>query len=117
KKSLEDRKKISVVNDQWRTPTLAEDLAMGCYLAAVKKARGIYNISGKDFLSPYDIAVQTANYFKLDASLINPTDSNQFKQPARRPLKTGFIIEKAKKELGYEPHSFLEGLEVVAKQL
>ena len=117
KKSLEEGKKISVVNDQWRTPTLAEDLAMGCYLAASKKAKGIYNISGKDFLSPYDIAVQTANYFKLDASLINPTDSNQFKQPARRPLKTGFIIDKAKKELGYEPHSFLEGLEVVARQL
>lgn len=117
KKSLEEGKKISVVNDQWRTPTLAEDLAMGCYLAANKKAKGIYNISGKDFLSPYDIAVQTANYFKLDSSLINPTDSNQFKQPARRPLKTGFIIDKAKKELGYEPHSFLEGLEIVAKQL
>jgi dTDP-4-dehydrorhamnose reductase len=117
KKSLEDGKKISVVNDQWRTPTLAEDLAMGCYLAATKKAQGIYNISGKDFLSPYDIAVHTAKFFKLDSSLINPTDSNHFKQPARRPLKTGFIIDKAKKELGYEPHSFLEGLEVMAKQL
>jgi dTDP-4-dehydrorhamnose reductase len=117
KKSLEEGKKISVVNDQWRTPTLAEDLAMGCYLAATKKAKGIYNISGKDFLSPYDIAVQTAKFFKLDASLINATDSNQFKQPARRPLKTGFVIEKAKKELGYKPHSFVEGLEVVSKQL
>lgn len=117
KKSLEEGKKISVVNDQWRTPTLAEDLAMGCYLAAAKKATGIYNISGKDFLSPYDIAVQTAKFFNLDPSLINPTDSNQFKQPARRPLKTGFIIDKAKKELGYEPHSFLEGLKVVAGQI
>lgn len=117
KKSLEEGKKISVVNDQWRTPTLAEDLAMGCYLAAIKKAKGIYNISGKDFMSPYDIAVQTAKFFNLDPSLINPTDSNQFRQPARRPLKTGFIIDKAKKELGYEPHSFLEGLKVVAGQL
>lgn len=117
KKSLEGGKKISVVNDQWRTPTLAEDLAMGCYLAATKKAKGIYNISGKDFMSPFDIAVQTAKFFNLDPSLINSTDSNQFKQPARRPLKTGFIIDKAKKELGYEPHSFLEGLKVVAGQL
>jgi dTDP-4-dehydrorhamnose reductase len=37
KKSLEDGKTINVVNDQWRTPTLAEDLAMGCFLAAAKK--------------------------------------------------------------------------------
>jgi dTDP-4-dehydrorhamnose reductase len=117
KNSLEQGKKINVVNDQWRTPTLAEDLAMGCYLAAKKKAKGIYNISGKDFLSPYDIAVATATFFKLDASLINPTDSTQFKQPARRPLTTGFIIEKARKELGYEPHSFEEGLEILRSQL
>lgn len=117
KKSLEEGKKISVVNDQWRTPTLAEDLAMGCFLAASKKATGIYNISGGDFLSPYDIALKTAEFFKLDASLITATDSTQFKQPARRPLTTGFIIEKAKKELGYEPHSFSEGLKVIAAQL
>lgn len=117
KKSLEEGKKISVVNDQWRTPTLAEDLAMGCFLAATKKAKGVYNISGKDFLTPYDIALQTATFFKLDSSLITATDSSRFKQPAQRPLKTGFIIEKAKKELGYKPHSFLEGLQVVAGQI
>src|SRR5690348_3878472 len=42
KNSLEQGKTIQVVNDQWRTPTLAEDLAKGCYLAAKKKAKGIY---------------------------------------------------------------------------
>ena len=117
KENLEQQKKIRVVNDQWRTPTLAEDLAMGCYLAARKKAKGIYNISGKDFITPYDIAIKTAEFFKLDQRLIIPTDSNQFTQTARRPLKTGFIIEKARKELGYEPHSFDEGLEILSQQI
>lgn len=37
KKSLEEGKTINVVNDQWRTPTLAEDLAMGCYPPLLKK--------------------------------------------------------------------------------
>lgn len=117
KKSLEEKKTISVVNDQWRTPTLAEDLAIGCYLAATMKAKGIYNISGKDFLSPFDIAIMTADFFKLDKNLIRATDSTQFKQPAARPLKTGFIIDKAKKELGYEPHSFQQGLAILQSQL
>jgi len=117
KESLEKGKNIKVVNDQWRTPTLAEDLAMGCYLAASQKAKGIYNISGKDFLSPYDIAMMTAEYFKLDKTLITATDSTQFTQPARRPLKTGFIIDKARKELGYEPHSFEQGLSILAAQI
>lgn len=117
KENLEKGKSIRVVNDQWRTPTLAEDLAMGCYLAAVKKAKGVYNISGKDFITPYDIAIQTARFFKLDESLISPTDSTQFTQTANRPLKTGFNIDKARKELGYEPHAFSQGLEILSKQI
>jgi dTDP-4-dehydrorhamnose reductase len=117
KENLEQGKSIRVVNDQWRTPTLAEDLAQGCYLAAMKKAKGVFNISGKDFITPYDIAIKTATHFKLDKSLIVASDSNQFTQTARRPLKTGFIIEKARKELGYEPHSFEEGLALLAQQI
>jgi dTDP-4-dehydrorhamnose reductase len=117
KNSVEQGKTINVVNDQWRTPTLAEDLAMGCFLAATKKATGVYNISGKDFLSPYDIAIKTADYFKLDKNLIKATDSTQFKQPAARPLTTGFIIDKARKDLGYEPHTFEEGIGVLASQI
>jgi len=117
KKSLEEGKSINVVNDQWRTPTLAEDLAMGCYLAASKKATGIYHISGEEMMTPFDIATQTAEFFKLDKSLIKPADSSTFRQPAMRPPKTGFIITKAKRELGYQPHSFKEGLAVLASQL
>lgn len=116
KNNLEQKKTIQVVNDQWRTPTLAEDLAMGCYLAAIKNAHGIFHISGKDFLSPYDIAIQTAEYFNLDKSFIKATDSNHFKQPARRPLTTGFIIDKARKELGFEPRSFKEGIAILEAQ-
>jgi dTDP-4-dehydrorhamnose reductase len=117
KNSLEQGKNIQVVNDQFRTPTLAEDLAMGCYLAAAKKAKGIYNISGKDFLSPYEIAIHTAHFFNLSDSLIKKSDSTQFKQPATRPLITGFIIDKARKDLGYEPHSFIEGIKILAEQI
>jgi dTDP-4-dehydrorhamnose reductase len=117
KKSLEDGKTINVVNDQWRTPTLAEDLAMGCYLAASQKATGIYHISGEEMMTPYDIAQETAAFFKLDNSLIKAADSSTFKQPAARPPKTGFIITKAKKDLGYQPHSFREGLGVLATQV
>jgi len=117
KESLEQGKPIQVVTDQKRTPTLAEDLAMGCYLALTKQARGIYHISGEEMMSPYDIALQTARFFALDDRLISPADSSSFRQPAKRPPITGFIIDKAKNELGYQPHSFIQGLEIVRQQL
>jgi len=117
KKSLEEGKNINVVNDQFRSPTLAEDLAMGCYLIMENEAKGIFNISGKELLTPYDMAIKTADFFKLDKKLITKTDSTKFKQPAVRPLRTGFIIDKAINELGYDPHSFEEGIALLAEQI
>ncbi len=117
KSNLEQGKTINVVDDQFRTPTLAEDLADGCILIANKRAKGIYNISGKDFYSILELAQTVADYYGLDKSLIKPSKSADIKQPAKRPPITGFIIEKAKKELGYNPHSFVEGIAMLEEQL
>jgi dTDP-4-dehydrorhamnose reductase len=117
KQNLEQGKKINVVDDQFRTPTLAEDLADGCILLVQKKAQGIYNISGKDFLSILQLVHQVADYYGLDKSLINPSKSADIKQPAKRPPITGFIIDKAIKDLGYAPHSFVEGIKLMDEQV
>ena len=116
KKSLEEGKSIKVVTDQFRTPTLAEDLAEGCFLIAKKEATGIFHISGKDFLTPYEMAIMTADYFNLDKSFISPTDASSFTQPARRPPRTGFDLTKSRNILGYEPHTFREGIALLAEQ-
>jgi dTDP-4-dehydrorhamnose reductase len=117
KKSLEERKNIKVVTDQWRTPTLAEDLATGCYLIAHQEAEGIFNISGQDLLTPYEMATMTADYFGLDKSLISKADSSTFSQPARRPARTGFILDKPRQTLGYTPRTFQEGIALLARQI
>jgi dTDP-4-dehydrorhamnose reductase len=117
KNNLEQGKLLNVVGDQFRTPTLAEDLAQGCALAADQKAQGIFNISGKDFMSVFDLVYRVASFFQLDKSLLNLSSSEGIKQPAKRPPISGFIITKAVNQLGYNPHSFEEGLALVAKQL
>ncbi len=115
--NLSKGKTISVVDDQFRTPTLAEDLAEGCYLIAEKKAQGIFNISGKDFMSILELAQKVAHHFQLSTNLILPSKSADIKQPAKRPPKTGFIIDKARTILGYNPHSFEEGLALLEQQI
>ena len=117
KKSLEDGKTINVVTDQFRTPTLAEDLAMGCWLITKNHVQGIFNISGSDFLTPYEMAIKTAEFYHLPKELIKKADSSTFLQPAKRPARTGFILDKAKKVLGYSPSSFNEGIAFMAKQV
>lgn len=108
--SLRAGKKIKVVDDQYRTPTLAEDLADGCARIALQSATGIYNIGGPELLTPYQMALQTARYFNLDESLIERTDGSGFTQPAKRPARTGLTIDKARCDLGYNPSGFLEGI-------
>jgi dTDP-4-dehydrorhamnose reductase len=114
--SLRAGQPIKVVDDQWRTPTLAEDLAQGCWLLARQRAQGIYHLSGDEMLTPYAMALRVAAYFGLDSTLIERVDSSTFSQPARRPARTGFVIAKARRELGYSPTSFAEGMALVAAQ-
>lgn len=114
--SLRAGKAIKVVDDQWRTPTLAEDLAQGCWLLAQHSGAGIYNICGDEMLTPYAMALRVANYFALDKSLIERVDASTFSQPARRPARTGLLIGKAQRELGYRPRTFEEGIALVAAQ-
>jgi dTDP-4-dehydrorhamnose reductase len=109
-KTLKKGAPIKIVNDQVRTPTYVGDLCKGINLVIEKRAHGIFHISGKNVLTPYQMVIAAAKFLGLDEQLVTPVTEKDFSQPARRPLKTGFIISKAERELGYKPVSFEEGL-------
>ena len=117
KGALEKGEPINVVNDQWRMPTLAEDLAACCLLAVKKNASGVFNVSGKDLMSILEIVERVADHYRLNKSLIKAISAESLNQAAKRPKKTGFILDKAIVELGYSPHSFEEGMALMDKQL
>ena len=116
KGALEKAQPIRVVDDQFRTPTLAEDLAQGALLAATQRAQGIFNISGPDFMSIYELVESVSEHFGLSMATVTRVDSSTLNQPAVRPPRTGFNISKAVENLGYRPHSFKEALEIIAQQ-
>lgn len=101
---------IRIFDDQVRTPTWVEDLARGIRSVIDKRAAGIWHISGADVRTPYQIAVEVAELQGLDTSRIIKVTEDEFEQPAKRPLRTGFNITKARRELGFEPIGFAEGL-------
>jgi len=110
KNKLEKGERYEVFSDQVRTPTYAEDFAKGVAAMLEKNVTGIYNICGEEILTPYDMAIAIAEYLKLDTSLIKKATAADFVQAAVRPPKTGLTIDKAKRDLGYQPVSFKEGL-------
>ncbi len=117
KDALEKKKAIQVVDDQYRTPTLAEDLAMGCSLAESKEAQGIFNISGKDLMNIYELVERVAKRYNLSMDNVSKVKSITLNQPAKRPPYTGFKLDKAMTQLNYNPHSFEEGMELLEVQL
>ena len=102
--------RIRVVHDQIRSPTWSVDLADGCLRIAEVGAEGIYHISGPDTMSILDLVRRVADHAGLDASLIDPVSSESLGQAAKRPPITGFDISKARRDLGFSPHSFSEVL-------
>jgi dTDP-4-dehydrorhamnose reductase len=110
KEKLEKGEEYNVVDDQVRTPTYVEDLAGGIISIIENKIKGVYHLSGEDVLTPYQMACLTADYLGLNKALIQKVTAASFSQPAKRPAKTGFVIDKAKKDIGYQPTSFQEGL-------
>lgn len=117
KGALEKGTPINVVNDQWRMPTLAEDLADACFLVINKDAHGVFNISGKDMMSISELVFKVADFWNLNKELITEISAASLNQPAPRPVKTGFILDKAIHELGYAPRSFEQGLALLDEQL
>ena len=108
---------LNIIDDQFRSPTLAEDLAQACVLAVEKRALGVYNASGKDVMSIFEMVERMADFYGCDKSIINRISTATLNQTAKRPPKTGFVLYKATKELGYNPHSFEEGLAIVEEQI
>ena len=108
--ALKKNKEVKIFDDQVRTPTYVEDLARGIKTIIDKRINGIFHLSGKDVLTPYEMAVAVARFLQMNENLIIKVTEKDFQQPARRPLKTGFDISKAEATLNYTTTSFAEGL-------
>src|SRR5690606_31507349 len=107
---IKGKEPFQIESDQLRTPTHLADLAKGIAAIAANKATGIFNIAGKDQLSPFEMALATAGQLHISDHLLTPVTRAEFKEQAVRPLKGGLQIDKAMTELNYQPLTFEEGL-------
>lgn len=115
--SVRSGKEIKIVDDQFNNPTFIDDLVQAINRIIELRKEGLYNIGGSEVLSRFDFTMIIADFFNLDKSLIKRIQTEDLRQPARRPLKSGLITIKAQSELGYKPHSIIQSLELMKKEL
>lgn len=108
---------MRVPNDQYGSPTLADNLAE-TIIALIRLGKtGVYNVAGPDVMDRYSFALLIVRVFGLNKDMIQPIDTPSLGQKARRPLKAGLIVEKVERETGIKMVGAREGLIFVKERL
>jgi len=108
---LKQNKEITVVEDHYNTPTLADNLAETIIETIQKDLQGLYHASGSQRISRYEFARQIAKTFNLDPNLIKPIKMSQLTAwIAKRPKDSSLNTDKIQKQLKAKPLNITEGL-------
>lgn len=107
---LEKREEISIVTDQYSSPTYADNLAEALLALSKSDKQGVYHIAGKTCTNRCSFAKKIAEVFELDSNLIKPVTSDVFKQVAERPKRCCLDVSKAERELKVTFLTVEEGL-------
>tara|TARA_B100000809_G_C15095700_1_gene514888 strand:- start:63 stop:947 length:885 start_codon:yes stop_codon:yes gene_type:complete len=113
KEALLKGESLTIVDDQFRSPTWAGDLAWACIQTAKLNAFGIFHISGPTVYSIYELVCLIADFYGNNKDLIKPIKSTTLNQKAQRPPNTGFVLDKAFMELKYKPKTLIESLQYI----
>lgn len=115
--SLKSGKAISLVTDQFVTPTLNTNLAEMLLEVADRRLGKVYHLSGASRVSRYDYALELARRFDLDPSLIHPSRMSDLSWTARRPIDSSLDTAKAGRELMNKPLPLDEALETLKSEI
>lgn len=84
---------VSVVNDQYGSPTYSKDLAKAIRLLIEHDARGIFHVCNRGKASWYELAKRAIEVAELDADVI-PVSTREFPRPAARPKNSILSTKK-----------------------
>jgi len=108
---LKQQQEITVVEDHYNTPTLADNLAEMALEVAEKDLQGVYHASGNERISRYEFAKQIAKTFGLNLDRIKPVKMSQMTAwTAKRPRDSSLDTGKIQKQLKTKPLNITQGL-------
>jgi dTDP-4-dehydrorhamnose reductase len=115
---LKQQQKITVVEDHYNTPTLADNMAEMAIEVAERDLRGLYHASGSKRISRYEFAKQIARAFDLNSNLIKPVKMSQLTAwTAKRPKDSSLNTGKIQKQLKTKPLNITEGLNKMKEEM
>lgn len=107
---LKREEKVTIVTDQWNSPTLNTNLANMILEVLKRKLTGIFHLAGATRISRYEFANLLAETFSLDKNYITPVLSKEIKWTAKRPEDSSLNVNKAYHALKSKPQKIHEAL-------
>ena len=112
KENLKSNNEISIITDQYTSPTFVPNLSKMIIEVALKQITGIIHLAGATRLSRYDFAVLIANKLNLDKSLLKLTKLHKMNWISPRPQDSSLDVSKATKILDEKPQTIYQSLEL-----
>ena len=100
--NLSKGKAISLADDFFYTPALAQNLIEAILSLLGKDAKGIFNVVGSERLSKYKFGMNMAKIFGYNDDLINKVNWASLGAKAIRPADMSLSDQKIRKFLGYD---------------
>jgi dTDP-4-dehydrorhamnose reductase len=115
---VRQKQEITVVEDHFNTPTLAENLAKMTLEIGSNGFQGVFHSSGCERISRYSFARKIADAFSLDSGLIKPIKMVELTAwIAKRPKDSSLNTSKVQTELKTKPLNISEGLRKLKEEL
>lgn len=114
--ALPKNEPMKLVNDQFRAPTWADDLAYGCVEIILRGQKGVFHLSGPETLAISGLVRRIAAHLGIAEPGIEEISSDTLNQPAKRPPRTGFDLSKARTLLGYAPKTLEETIDLLLEE-
>ncbi|MEK7300225.1 MAG: sugar nucleotide-binding protein, partial [Nitrospirota bacterium] len=99
--NLRAGKPLTLFDDVYFTPILADRLALAAHELVEKGASGIFNLVGPTRLSKYEFGLRVSDYFSLPTNLINRGQLSLATLLAPRPRDMSLDSSKAQQVLGH----------------
>jgi dTDP-4-dehydrorhamnose reductase len=104
---------MKIINDQFRMPTWADDLAWGCVEICKRNKTGIFHLCGPELMAVNEIVFRIAKCLNKATDNVEIISSDTLSQPAKRPPRTGFDLSKSREELGYNPKTLEKTIKIL----
>ena len=117
KESLESKKEIPVLLDQFTSPTCVPNLSKMLIEVATRQITGVIHLAGATRISRYDFAVMVTEKLGLDTTLLLKAKTEEMNWKAKRPKDSSLDVSKATEILNEKPQTIEHSLSLFIDEM